>query len=57
MMLMNLFQIRMLLRALTSKEGYQLHFKCMETEPRERFLPMNAEVCGEWTFHYNKEPV
>ena len=18
---------------------------------------MNAEVCGEWTFHYNKEPV
>jgi len=49
---MNVLQIHMLLRALSSKEGYQLGFKCLETEPRERFLRMNAEVCGEWTFHY-----
>jgi len=51
-MLMNLLQIRMLLRALTSKEGYQLGLKCLETEPKERFLRMHAEVYGEWTLHY-----
>jgi hypothetical protein len=49
-MLMNLLQVRMLLRALTSKEGYQIGFKCLETEPRKRFLRMNAEVW--WTLHY-----
>jgi len=49
-MLMNLLQVRMLLRALTSKEGYQIGFNCLETELRERYLRMNAELW--WTLHY-----
>jgi hypothetical protein len=56
-MFMNLLQIRILLRALTSKEGYQLGFKCLETEPKERFFSYECWSLVNGHFITDKEPV